>query len=43
MAKKVKKKKSKKRAENYEPKLKINGSLDDVLRASVTPSKDEAK
>lgn len=39
MAKKVKKTK-KKRAHKYEEKLAIGGSLDDVLAASVAPSKE---
>jgi len=36
-------KKKKKRAKKYDTKLAIAGSLDDVLRASVAPSKKVKK
>lgn len=35
------KKKAKKRAEKYDPKLKITGSFEDVIKVSVSPKKDE--
>ena len=37
------KKKSKQRAEKYEKKLKINGTLDEVLKVSVPQTKDKSK
>jgi hypothetical protein len=33
------KKPKKKRAETYDPKLKITGSFEDVIKVSVTPQK----
>ncbi len=38
-----KKKKPKKRAEKYEEKLSIDGTLDDVLKVSVTKKEKENK
>ncbi len=40
---KVKSKPAKKREENYDEKLKIKGSLFDVLKVAVTPKPDENK
>ena len=37
------KKENKKRADNYEDKLKIQGTLDDVLKISVPASKKDSK
>lgn len=37
---KAKKKAKKKRAEKYDPKLKISGCFEDVIKVSVTPKKD---
>lgn len=37
--KKVVKKKAKKRAKNYDSKLAIKGTLDDVLKVSLLPKK----
>jgi len=36
MAKAINKKKNKKRASTYEPKVKFNGSFDDMIAISVT-------
>lgn len=32
---------SKKRADKYDPKLKITGSFEDVIKVSVTPKSDK--
>jgi hypothetical protein len=37
------KKEPKKRAKNYEPPLKIEGSFDSVIKAMVKPRKEEKK
>lgn len=37
------KKEKKERSENYEQKLKIEGTFDDVLKASVKPSQKDEK
>jgi len=43
MSKAVKKKASKPRAPKYDPKLAINGSFADVIKASVSSSKTGQK
>jgi hypothetical protein len=40
---KAKKTSKKKRAKQYDPKLKINGSFEDVIKLSVTHQKEDGK